>query len=306
MKRSWLPPSALIPAALGTAAAAGILARSAYERNHLTVTREEIVSERLPEAFDGFRIAFLSDLHGNGFGDDRCSALAGAVRDAHPDLILCGGDSLIVKKGKTSRISVAAALWEQLAQLRVPMYHGLGNHEIRMRDEDGYGDLWEAYGQLCRDHGMELLDNDTVKLTKEGRSVYIAALTVPKELYRSFGKAPMPDGYVGGALGPCRGFTVLMAHSPLYFDEYAAWGADLCLTGHFHGGTVRVPGLGGLMTPNYMFFPQYDRGRYEKNGSVMLLSAGLGTHSIDLRLNDPPELIVITLRHSDGPAGGTR
>ena len=90
-------------------------------------------------------------------------------------------------------------------------------------------------------------------------------------------------------------FQILLAHSPLYFEQYADWGADLTLSGHFHGGTIRLPLLGGVMTPQYQFFLPWCGGEFEKDGRKMLVGRGLGTHSINIRLNNISQLLVIKL-----------
>ena len=91
-------------------------------------------------------------------------------------------------------------------------------------------------------------------------------------------------------------FNILLAHSPMFFREYEAWGADLTLSGHFHGGTIRIPGLGGLMTPQYQFFFPWCAGLFEgKRGSKLLVSRGLGTHSINIRLNNKPQVVVVDI-----------
>ena len=84
-------------------------------------------------------------------------------------------------------------------------------------------------------------------------------------------------------------------HSPLYFHACRHWGADLTLAGHFHGGTIRIPGLGGVMTPQYQFFLPWCAGSFEQEGKWMAVGRGLGTHSINIRLNDMPQLLVVHL-----------
>ena len=93
---------------------------------------------------------------------------------------------------------------------------------------------------------------------------------------------------------PCaEKYTVLLAHNPDFFPVYAEWGADLVLSGHVHGGMVRIPGWKGVVSPNIRFFPKYDGGKFEEGKSTMILSRGLGMHTIPVRLFNPGELIVI-------------
>lgn len=89
--------------------------------------------------------------------------------------------------------------------------------------------------------------------------------------------------------------NILIAHNPDYFEEYAKWGADLVLSGHVHGGIMRIPFLGGVLAPSYRIFPKYDGGVFKEGKSVMLLGRGLGSHTIQLRFFNPAELYEVTL-----------
>ena len=97
-------------------------------------------------------------------------------------------------------------------------------------------------------------------------------------------------------------FQIVLAHCPLYAEEYAAWGADLSISGHFHGGTIRLPKVGGLMTPQFQFFVKECAGVHKKKDCTMIANRGIGTHSVRLRINDLPELSIIDIRKSDGRA----
>lgn len=131
-------------------------------------------------------------------------------------------------------------------------------------------------------------------------------------------KKPMPASYLAEKLGKTAGrgqvgtdavqkaqrngvaasagaYRILLLHSPLYLKEVAAFGADLVLSGHFHGGTIRLPLLGGLMTPQYQFFVKECSGLFQEGETKMIVSRGLGTHSIRIRLNDLPEISCIDL-----------
>ena len=85
----------------------------------------------------------------------------------------------------------------------------------------------------------------------------------------------------------------MLAHHPAYFDAYASWGADLTLSGHLHGGMIRLPFVGGLVSPQMRLFPKYDKGLYTKKGKKLIVSAGLANHTVNIRINNPPELVVI-------------
>ena len=107
----------------------------------------------------------------------------------------------------------------------------------------------------------------------------------------------MDAGYIKELLGESRKdyFTILLAHNPDYFPEYDAWGADLVLSGHVHGGLMRLPLLGGVVSPATRLFPKYDGGLFEGKNGKMILGRGLGTHTLPIRIFNPGELIVVEL-----------
>ena len=87
----------------------------------------------------------------------------------------------------------------------------------------------------------------------------------------------------------------MIGHDPDYFPEYAKWGADLTVSGHVHGGLIILPCLGGLISPMIRFFPKYYKGDYSMENSHMIVSAGLGLHTLKIRVNNQPDLVTINL-----------
>jgi hypothetical protein len=110
----------------------------------------------------------------------------------------------------------------------------------------------------------------------------------------------METSYLSETLGSPRedACRLLIAHNPDYFEQYAAWGADVVVSGHVHGGIMRLPFFGGVVSPRLTLFPRYDGGRFEKGHTVMILSRGLGTHTLPLRIFNPGELVVMQLETS--------
>ena len=88
-------------------------------------------------------------------------------------------------------------------------------------------------------------------------------------------------------------YQILLAHNPIYTDTYLKWGADLVLSGHLHGGIVRIPGLGGVITPQFRLFPKYSGELTVKDGKSVVVSKGLGTHTIRIRFLNPADVIVL-------------
>ena len=144
--------------------------------------------------------------------------------------------------------------------------------------------------------GIEPLINETAYLP--AWNIAVCGVQIDRDYYRHFRRAPMEPSYLRKLLGtPDREkFQLLIAHNPVYFDAYADWGADLVVSGHVHGGIMRLPFLGGVLSPSLTLFPKYDGGMFREHGSTMILSRGLSSHTIPIRIFNPGELIVIELK----------
>ena len=277
---------------------AGCLARSRYERDCLVTEEYWIASEKIHG--QGKAIVFLTDLHNKEFGEEN-SRLLETVRKVKPDAVLFGGDGMVAKRGN-SDVRIPLALLTELAK-EFPVYCGNGNHESRMLwKSEIYGEAYENYRTALENAGIRYLSNEAADLDSDIR---IYGLDLPKSAYlpRS---GEIPEGLLKETLGEPdpEKFCLLLAHSPLFFEEYAAWGADLTLSGHFHGGTIRLPLVGGVMTPQYQFFYPRCAGYFELPGKErekgrMIVGRGLGTHSINIRLNDKPQVVVVRLSGAD-------
>lgn len=276
-------------------ACTAVLTRSSYERKNLVLRSYEEQDERIREPL---RLAFLSDLHGNTFGPDN-QILIQCILDARPDAVLIGGDMMVVKPGHKLDLAPLEALLKGL-QGHIPVYYAEGNHEQRMKERaDAYPGWWDDFAQLLNKYQVTYLLDETVELAP---GICLSGLLVERPYYRKFSARRMhPEDvhrHLKGLSEP-RGdaYQILLAHTPEHMQSYFDAGADLVLSGHYHGGTVVLPKLGALMSPQFRFFPKYARGRYTdtKQGAVGIVSAGLGTHSINLRLFNQPELVIIDL-----------
>ena len=290
--------TALFLAAGVMAFGAGCLARSRYERDCLVTEEYRIVSEKIHSP--GKTIVFLTDLHNREFGEKN-SRLLEAVQKVHPDAVLFGGDGMVTKRGNYD-VTIPLTLLTELAG-EFPVYCGNGNHECRMLwKSDVYGKRYENYRTALEAVGVHYLSNEAADIDDDIR---VYGLDLPESAYlpRS-GK--IPADLLKDTLGEpdSEKFCILLAHSPLFFEEYAAWGADLTLSGHFHGGTIRLPLVGGVMTPQCQFFYPRCAGYFELPGigreqSRMIVGRGLGTHSVNIRLNDKPQVVVVKLCGAD-------
>ncbi|WP_101877561.1 metallophosphoesterase [Lachnoclostridium edouardi] len=268
---------------------AGLL-RSEYEKRHFKVEYYQTVSEKIKK---NRTVVFLSDLHSQEFGKDNKKLLK-AIDQVRPDLILSGGDMMICK-GKRD-VKAAKKLLEALAD-RYPVYCANGNHECRMREEkEIYGDLYEEYVQALKSAGVTVLSNETVLVDED---LAITGYDLDKKYYKKFKTEELRSEEIKKEAGPAhkKRYEILLAHSPLFFSAYKAWGADLSLAGHFHGGTIRLPLVGGVMTPQFQFFLPWCAGKFQENEKTMIVSRGLGTHSIRIRLFNKPQVVVVRLKN---------
>ncbi len=285
----------IIAGAAAALTGAAAFVRSEYERTHLDVVQYDITTDKLGSEWNGFKAVFLSDLHDNSFGTENEELLA-AIDQEQPDIVLIGGDMLVVKEWAQPNFAPLARLYHQLVS-KYPVYYAFGNHEQRMIEERAnYPGWWDAYRDVLKNSGMHVLVNKSASITRSNTTMRISGITIPRECYRK-GRIPAPSvGYLEHKIGKASptDFELLLAHTPTFAKTYADWGADLVLSGHFHGGTIRIPGIGGVMTPQLQFFSPLARGSVTEENTRIIVSGGLGTHSINVRLNNLPQLVVLT------------
>ena len=237
-------------------------------------------SRKLPAAFSGFRIAQVSDLHNASFGTEN-QELAAMLRQARPDIIAVTGD--LIDAG--NRTDAALSLMEQAVQI-APVYYVTGNHEAKVES-------YPAFEKRLREAGVQVLHHRSVLLTRGGEQLRLIGLDDP-----AFAGLPPEEavGQVLDELAPGDGlYTLLLSHRPDLLDFYAAHPVDLVLSGHAHGGQVRLPGIDGLYAPNQGVFPKLTSGTHQQDGTTLIVSRGLGHNPFLFRVNNPPELVVVTL-----------
>lgn len=241
---------------------------------------------------------FLSDLHNQVYGVNN-EKLIHAVKEERPDLILIGGDMLVGKNGHSYAPTLACV--EELVKI-APVYYANGNHEERMKlKPEKYDQSYSAYRERLLKLGVHMLENDSVILVSTGseEKVRLTGLEIPLECYTHLKRRKMPEGIIKERIGnrDPEAFQVLLAHNPSYMKEYLAWGADLILSGHLHGGMVRIPGIGGVIGPDFVLFPKYSGEMRRVGEQNVIVSKGLGTHTIHIRLFNPAEVVVLSLNN---------
>lgn len=263
------------------------------ELRDFRVTKYRICSQKLNGIKREKKIIFLSDLHNRMYGEEN-ERLLKSIRNQHPDLILIGGDMLVRKDGNSYDKTV-----HFLAKLPgiCPVYCANGNHEQKLKElPDKYEQSYEEYKKALTASGIHMLENasETVKL--EEVPVKLSGLEIPLGAYARFGKKELSLKEITDRIGEHGDdYQILLAHHPGYMKEYLAYGADLILGGHYHGCVVQLPGIGGVISTNFTLFPKYSGGIYQEGEQTAVVSRGLGTHSVPLRLWNWPELIVLEL-----------
>lgn len=241
------------------------------------------------------KLILLSDLHNKSFGKGN-RKLIEAIDKLAPDMILIAGD--MYTSAPEGNIQTA---WELVCALsdRYPIYYGNGNHEHKTRlFPEQFGTMYQDFSDKLSEAGVHHLVNEKVHLPALNMDIY--GLDIDRKYYKKLKTVPMEKAYLEQLLGKADEdrFSLLIAHNPDYFRTYASWGADLVVSGHVHGGLMRLPVIGGVVSPTLRFFPEYDGGEFKEKNSTMILSRGLGTHTLPIRIFDPGELVVIELCQS--------
>jgi len=267
--------------------------------NLLQITHFTVLSKKLPKSFDGYKIVQLTDLHSKTFGRDN-KWLIDKINGIKPDLIVVTGDMMNSKNDD-------GQVFERLAAVLVkkyPVYCISGNHEEQVQ-QHAENHIFADFKEKLLSMGVKYIDNEKVQIVRGGGSISLYGLTMPLAYYSSrantvSGNYVFTKDKITRRIGnPDEAkFNLLLVHTPFFFDSYAAWGADLSLVGHLHGGVVRLPYVGGVFSPDFTLFPKYDAGLFKNGGPQMIVGRGLGTSIVSIRIFDQPEIVEVTLKAS--------
>ena len=263
-----------------TAALLLLLLSAAYSKHHIQLSEYTVTSAALPAELDGFRVVQLSDLHGARFGEEN-SRLVSAVLSQKPDLIALTGDFVTTE----ADLPAVEELLKGISGA-APTYFVCGNHEWASGCADEVRALMEKYGVGC-------LSNQYEALEAGGGRMIVAGAEDPN------GRAdmPKPDQFIAGLRREYpEDFVLLLGHRNYWVQQYPSLPVQLILSGHAHGGVVRLPLVGGLLDVHHRLGAQYEAGQYKSGDYVMVVSRGLGNSIIVPRLFNPPELVSIVIK----------
>jgi hypothetical protein len=258
-----------------------------WQNKMIDITYDHYHSDKLDNAFDGFKIALISDFHNACYGKDQHFVL-NKIRQTDADVLFVVGD--MIDRYRSKNIERALCFMRGLTDI-APVYYVPGNHEARMDD-------YKSFVQHLTEYGVTVLNDEVVTLKHADAAIDIIGINDP--LFYATIYAAMPQ-YYDKKLADLKkemigNVSFLLIHRPEFLDVYTRNQIDLVFAGHAHGGQIRLPGLGGLYAPHQGFLPKYTDGLYTEEDTTMLVSRGLGNSGYALmRLFNRPHLAVLTL-----------
>lgn len=266
--------------------------------NWIKITRTKVFADQLPKSISELKVIHLSDLHGKILGKEN-QKIIHTIHEENPDLIILSGDMI---NSHNDDGSAAVDLLEVIAS-QYPVYYAYGNHDQYCRLNTP--EIFSKYEKKVRATGCTILDDQSMIFKKNNVSINIYGLTsIPykkKVNIAYFDEDQFNAEFINETIGNASNeqFDLLIAHDPSWFSIYKKWGADIVFSGHIHGGAIRLPLLGGVVSPNRELFPKYDAGLFEEQEHYMYISRGLGTSVERIRIFNRPEIAVIIIQNED-------
>ena len=263
------------------------------DSNMIEISEFEIKNKKIPSEFDNYKILQLSDLHSKAFGKDNIKLIE-KINEISPSIIVMTGDMV---NCNDTNFDNFFHLVDVISQ-KYDVYYIVGNHEESMKSS--YKNTIIDY---LKSHNVNVLDNEKVTLEKDGKEIDLYGMWCNLKYYTAkdakekydFTLDVMNKIMEDETLDENK-FNILLAHNPNFIEAYTKWGADLTLSGHIHGGMVRLPFIGGVFSPDTFLFPKYSEGLYNVNDKELIVSRGLGRGVRGFRFFNRPEINVITLK----------
>ncbi len=255
-----------------------------YENNFLKVSNYIISNEKIPNDFNKYKIIQISDFH-NTNSKKLTNDLVKKIERNQPNLIVLTGD--LVDANQTD-IDTAINFITRINEF-APIYYVTGNHEASI---SSYDELEEK----LISNKVTILDNKAEIIKINNSKINLIGIDDPKFTSNS---SITDSAIINDSLKSIEydntNFSILLSHRPELFETYVENNIDLVLTGHAHGGQIRIPFIGGVVAPNQGFFPKYTSGKFVKNNTTMIISRGIGNSILPYRINNRPEMVVVTL-----------
>lgn len=248
-------------------------------RERICISEIEYPNKKIPGSFNGFKIVHISDLHNRLFGGSQCTLLE-RTEMIQPNIIVITGD--LIDRNRTN-INAAMAYVSRAVKI-APIYYVPGNHEYKCGK-------YEQLSIRLRDTGVFVLNNQSYIITNGNNTIALMGVKDP-----SFSTEEDFEQNIDKLVKSMNNeFKIMLTHRPR-MKIYRNYDIDLCFAGHAHGGQFRLPIVGGLYAPGQGVLPKYTSGLYTECGTSLIVSRGLGNSIFPIRLFNPPELVVVTLK----------
>ena len=259
-----------------------------YDNFKLDITEYNLESDNLPESFNELKIIHLSDLHNTEFGKDN-EKLLRIIKEQEPDAVFVTGDTI---DGFYTNIQIPINLFKEILKI-CDVYFVVGNHESRVNTN-----IHTEFIDTLSEIGVIVLKDDSAYIEKDGERIQVIGLKDASDY-----KIDYSEDYTEkitetiNILDDKNTFSILLSHHPELFPEYKNTDIDLVFSGHAHGGQFRLPFIGGIIAPEQGLFPEYDAGVFTENNTTMVVSRGLGNSIVPVRINNSPEVVVVTFSY---------
>ncbi|MCU5171568.1 metallophosphoesterase [Bacillus paranthracis] len=255
------------------------------QNNLIGITEVKITSSKIPSSFKGYKILQISDLHNKQFGNKQ-GVLIQKIESIDPDIIAITGD-LIDSKSYDAEVSMQ--LIREIVK-KYPVYFVTGNHEQ-------WSGKYNRLEKELKKYDVNVLRNEHVGIRKGEQEINLLGIDDPEFVTGNRDEGNIIIDEIKKAkieMQPDK-YNVLLSHRPEFIKEYTNERLDLVLSGHAHGGQVRLPFIGGLVVPNQGVLPKYTAGLYVEQNTSMVVSRGLGNSIIPQRILNRPEIVVVQL-----------
>lgn len=259
-----------------------------FDNKAIKISKYKIKNSKIPKEFNNFKIVHLSDFHSNKFGKENAKLIE-KINSENPNIIVMTGDMINKYDIDFDRFLNLA---ESLSKI-YKIYYILGNHEKGLSKDN-----ISLIIRKLESFKVTILNNKKVIIKKNKHAINIYGIDLPLPYYsREKNKISNAEKFINKYMKEYmkEEFNILLAHNPLYFDDYSKYNIDLTLSGHVHGGMIRLPFIGALLSPERKFFPKYNSGVYEINNRKLIVSRGLGQSKLGIRILNRPEIVSITL-----------
>lgn len=257
-----------------------------YENTKLQVSNYNIINHNIPVDFNNYKIVQISDFH-NTKSKTLTNDLIEEIKEQRPNIIVLTGD--LIDSNKTY-VEVAINFIKKINNI-APIYYVSGNHEASI---SSYTKIKEQLAE----NKVIILDNKTEVLKINESEINLIGVDDPRMAYESFvSDSEIIKVELDNAKYDDNKYNILLSHRPELFDTYVEKELDLVLVGHAHGGQIRIPFIGGIVAPNQGLFPKYTSGTFEESKTTMVVNRGIGNSILPFRINNRPELVVITINN---------